>query len=205
MGEALERGLPRPISMVCELGHPTSGRIPNCLLMVALRSSKVKDRSRGGDGILVRCERRNRLRPQPDRGKLSGSAVSPSEQQFMRAVQLLAAPPDAQVAHYPAFVAVGTELALGFNETARRFLADVSCLTELQRRTVDTLDAALDELPGSDAGRTWADRDAVIHDPRWAEIRARAVAVLEAFGWPLEVPPRGDTIYIEGLGMWPER
>jgi hypothetical protein len=127
--------------------------------------------------------------------------VDASDQQFMRAVQILAAPADAQVGHYPAFVSVGNELTLDFRDSFRLFLAAATNLSDEQARAITALDSYLALLSSSEAGRYWADRDAVRNDARWNQVRAQAAAVLDAFGWAHEVPERNDNLYIEGLGI----
>ena len=125
-----------------------------------------------------------------------------NSEQLMRALQILAAPAEAQIAHYPDFVVVGDELALDFEDACRQFLPDASGLTEEQRRSIAALDMFLEELSGHDNERFWLDRSALRKDERWCEIRAKAAEVLDAFGWPHEVPPRSDATYVSGGMIW---
>jgi hypothetical protein len=114
----------------------------------------------------------------------------------MRAVQILAAPAEAQIGHYPAFVSVGDELALDFRDACRLFLAAAWDLTEEQARALAQIDQLLDDLGGSDSSRSTADRDAVRNDPRWHQVRVQAAAVLDTFGWQNELPLPSNTVYV---------
>lgn len=109
-----------------------------------------------------------------------------------QAVQALAQPSDVQESLFPKFVAVGDELALQFDDALSGFNAHHDRVTEAQRTVLNALDEYLTSLSGPKHADFWDD----LTDARWAEVRVRAASVLDAFEWPLEIPPKDGATYV---------
>ena len=128
-------------------------------------------------------------------------------QMFEWAVQALAQPAEIQRTLFPSWVVVADELALDFDHWQRTFNAHYGhLLSEEQRRAIKALDDLLDEMSGNKP-ELWTDEGCLNH-PKWSEVRRLAADVLRVFGWPLEVPPIGRSIYAQykedGTGeIWP--
>jgi hypothetical protein len=112
-----------------------------------------------------------------------------------RCVQALAADAADQVRLFPAFVMVGDELALDFEEAMRSCRPAIAGLSERKRAAIDALDQQITALSGAWNEAFWS-TDGVMSDPRWEQIRARAREVLLACGWAVEVPGPSTAIYI---------
>jgi len=115
---------------------------------------------------------------------------------FRRSVQALAQPAGMQISLFPDFACVGDELALEFDEAHRAVLASDARLSAGQQETIADLDGTLEALSGEQNAAFWLERERLYADPRWETIRRRASAVLSAFGWPDEPPPRNDAVYV---------
>jgi len=108
--------------------------------------------------------------------------------QLRLSLQLLAAPAQAQISHFPAHHVVLTdEMALDFENWAG-CVQTYWKLSGEQKAKLTVLDDLLSRLSGSVSGAFWTD-EALFRDPRWEEIRNLAKAALVSFGWPVEVPP----------------
>jgi len=129
-------------------------------------------------------------------------------QMFQWAVQALVQPPEIQRALFPSWVVVADELALDFYHLWEAFEDHFGdSLSREQREAIKALDDLLDEMSGPGKPELWTDEGCLNH-PKWWEVRRLAADVLRVFGWPLEVPPIGRTIYAQykedGTGeIWP--
>jgi hypothetical protein len=108
-------------------------------------------------------------------------------------VQALAQPATVQAALFPELAVVGDELATQFDDALGAYRASTK-LAEPAELT--QLDEYLSKLSGPEDERFWLDRTALGSDVRWQRIRDLARAVLEAFGWPYEPPPRDGATYV---------
>lgn len=112
--------------------------------------------------------------------------------QFMWALQALAQPAEVQFGLFSDFVCVGDELAIDYGNWSRWYQAHHS-LTVEQAKLLQELALLMAEIRGdawSDAGlRTLA---------IWNEVRAKAAQTLVAFGWKVEIPPSGRSLYAPG-------
>ena len=111
-------------------------------------------------------------------------------QQLCHAVQALACPAETQVTLYPSFVCKCDELALDFDASLRS--APLNTLTNEQQHSLRALDHKLKAM--SRGGRNyrdelWFDESSLCSSPHWEDVRALALVVLDAFGWPKEPPP----------------
>ena len=117
-------------------------------------------------------------------------------EQLVHALQALAAPPDAQLARYPAGTAAADELALDFDD-AWRLVA--SCqqleLAPAQRAALASVDAALSRMSGAAHARLWTP-DALRGAPEWALVRAHAARALAALDRPVAPPPPPRATYL---------
>jgi hypothetical protein len=129
-------------------------------------------------------------------------------QMFEWAVQALAQPAEIQRTLFPSWVVVADELALDFEHWKTTFITYYGhLLSEEQRQAIKVLDDLLDDMSGPGKPELWTDEGCLNH-PKWSEVRQLAVNLLRAFGWPLEVPPIGRSIYAQykedGTGkIWP--
>ena len=97
----------------------------------------------------------------------------------------------------PNFVCKADELALDFDQWKTITLDNFSReLTEDQLTCLSTLDDRLTKLTRL-GPRMWADsalRDSI----EWQGVRVCALRALEAFAWPLEIPPGHADEYVGG-------
>jgi hypothetical protein len=112
-------------------------------------------------------------------------------------VQALAQSSAVQVSLFPDFAVVGDELALQFEDALAAYRASAATDSGSQLRSLKQLDDYLNELSGPDNERFWVDRSALGTDARWQRIRDLATAVLVAFNWPDEPPPRDGATYVD--------
>ena len=103
-------------------------------------------------------------------------------------LQLLAAPAQAQLNHFPVdWIVLTDEMALNFDHWAQ-CLSTYWKPSPVQMAQLSKLDDFLRKMSGSLHPDFWTD-EALISDPRWEEARTLAKAVLVSFGWPVKVPP----------------
>lgn len=111
-----------------------------------------------------------------------------------QSLQALALPASYQSLLFPNFVATKDELLLDFDhwrEGAVRNYQD-----ELHGLRLPSLAAIAFHLElMQDQPSVWSE-DALNSHPLWQELRSLAKKSLDAFGWPLEVPPRHTHEYI---------
>ena len=111
-------------------------------------------------------------------------------QQLRQAVANLAAPAEEQVRHldrlFVSMTAGGSAEAYGNDELVEEFydifpatndMIEYGELTEAEKEAVSPLEATLTRWCGQRDGEFWS-RDALFHDPRWADIRACALRAL---------------------------
>jgi hypothetical protein len=116
--------------------------------------------------------------------------------ELRRCVQALAQPSPVQVSLFPDFAVVGDELALQFADALGAYHASGPPDERGQLRCLKQLDDYITELSGPEDERFWLDRPALGSDVRWQRIRDLARAVLVAFNWPDEPPPRDGATYV---------
>ena len=113
-------------------------------------------------------------------------------QSTLEALQLLAAPADTQLAHFPEFACVTDELALDFDHWREVYLgAFAEDLSPYQIECFDQIAARFQAL--SEGGPAfqedfWTD-EALRSSPEWERIRRIARRLLAALDWAIE-PPR---------------
>jgi hypothetical protein len=116
-------------------------------------------------------------------------------ERLKHSVQLLALPPEAQLALLPPFVCKGDELALEFDHWRKVVLHNYGKeLSVDQGSAIAELDQKLDWLTVN-GEQHWGD-EAVQTSPEWENVRRIAADVLKAFGWPAEGPPSHAHEYI---------
>lgn len=110
------------------------------------------------------------------------------------ALQVLAAPPYDQVAHYPPFDCATDEMALDYDLWLTRML-ERGALPSDQVAALTPIGAMLGDLSGTQHSAFWTN-EALNYDTRWAQIRLLAQAALNALRWPVEQPPPSPDIFI---------
>lgn len=105
-------------------------------------------------------------------------------------LQLLAASPQDQVAHYvlPEFPLKAEEMALDYGHAVVS-VREMTNLSNKQSEPLAALDQHIAEMSGEHNGDFWTDQ-ALFTDQRWDAVRAMAKAALSSFGWPNVVPPK---------------
>jgi hypothetical protein len=111
-------------------------------------------------------------------------------QQLRRSVASLAAPPEEQVRYLDESFASLTgggsaagygndELALELNDifVAANDMIDQGELTQAEKEAIQPIDLLLSQWSGEENADFWR-RQALFHDPRWAEVRACAARIL---------------------------
>jgi hypothetical protein len=127
------------------------------------------------------------MKPQPGNNANERQRDSVLDQ-FRRSLQLLAAEPQDQVAHFPIqFFSVSEEIALEFDNWAKA-VPTFWELTSEQENRLFVLDEFLEEMSGEQNENLWTDQ-ALFSDPHWNKVRLLAKKVLASFGWQKEVPP----------------
>jgi hypothetical protein len=112
--------------------------------------------------------------------------MTDSEAAFRRTVQELAQDPEVQAGLHPESASLGDELARAFDAAWRRYKGtSYNAMSPRQRGSVRELATYLENMSGEHNPEFWSDREALGCDARWADIRERARAVLEAFGWSM--------------------
>jgi ribonuclease HI len=110
---------------------------------------------------------------------------------FMRALQALAQAAQVQVELFEDGACVGEALVQRFDDAWKKLKAlGYSRLSARQRGKVRSLSAYLRKLSDQHDLVFWQELDALYEDERWQEIRVLAQAVLLAFDWKNERPPR---------------
>jgi hypothetical protein len=113
------------------------------------------------------------------------------------ALQALAAPAEMQIARFPSFVVAADELALDFVDTLLLFRQTSPALTPDQNARLEAVDALLSTMSGAARAPLWTP-DALRTAPEWVKVRAYAQATLIALGWPIDLPPPTDNVYVPG-------
>ena len=116
--------------------------------------------------------------------------------ELCRCVQALAQPASAQVSLFPDLAVVGDELALQFADALLAYQASAPPADSAQSLSLKQLDDYLSQLSGPEDRAFWLDRAALNSDVRWQRLRDLARAVLTAFRWPHEPPPRDGATYV---------
>jgi hypothetical protein len=100
-----------------------------------------------------------------------------------QALLALAAPPDEQVARFPAFVAVADELALDFDDALAVLTSPDAAWTggAGQRAALDAVDSLLEDMSRRHDETLWT-VEALQERPEWRRVRRLAAAALAAFG-----------------------
>jgi hypothetical protein len=115
--------------------------------------------------------------------------MTDTEAAFRRSVQALAQDPGVQAGLHPESESLGDELVRTFDAAWRRYKGTrYNAMSPRQRGSVRELATYLESMSGEHNPEFWSDREALGRDARWADIRQKARAVLEAFGWPIELP-----------------
>jgi hypothetical protein len=118
--------------------------------------------------------------------------------ELRRCVQALAQPAAVQISLFPDFAVVGDELALQFDDALQAYRASEPEGADRKLGSLKTLDDYLAKVSGPGDERFWQDRAALASDLRWQRVRELARAVLGAFAWPDEPPPRDGATYVTG-------
>ena len=109
-------------------------------------------------------------------------------ERLKHSIQLLACPADVQLRTLPDFVCKADELALDFDHWKDVVLDNFSSeLTPAQEASLAAINSSLSEM--TEAGPPLWTEDSVRQSDQWANTRVLAATALEAFGWPLEIPP----------------
>ncbi len=118
-------------------------------------------------------------------------------ERLKHSIQLLACPADIQLRMLPDFVCKADELALNFDNWKDVVLRNVSFdLTPAQKASLAALDSSLLEM--TNAGPPLWTEDSVRQSDEWAHTRVLAATALDAFGWPLEIPPSYAHEFVKG-------
>ena len=111
------------------------------------------------------------------------------EAEFKWALQALAQPGPVQQELLPDEDAIGQALVDRYQVAYKaRKAAGYGQFSPVQRGRLRTLAGALAGLSEEHNQAFWMDPEALASDPRWAQVREQARAVLEAFGWPADRP-----------------
>lgn len=103
-------------------------------------------------------------------------------------LQLLAAPAQAQLSHFPVdWIVLTDEMTLDFDHWLQCFTIYWKP-SHTQTDQLNKLDSFFNEMSGPSHTDFWSN-EALSSDPRWEEVRLLAKAVLTSFGWPSEIPP----------------
>jgi hypothetical protein len=116
-------------------------------------------------------------------------------ERLKHSIQLLALPPEIQLALLPDFVCKADELALDFDHW--RDVAVSNFRSEMMREelsSLQALDQSLSELTGL-GSQYWTDEQ-VRTSEKWRSIRGLAAAALSSFNWPRETPPSHADEYV---------
>ena len=106
-------------------------------------------------------------------------------QRLKHSLQALALPDQQQAQLFPTSVVVTNELVLDFDHWQSCTVGNYRTeLTESQLRSLTNLNDKIDNADQS----VWRE-DALGSHLFWIELRELAIRALEAFGWPLAVPP----------------
>lgn len=115
--------------------------------------------------------------------------------ELRRTVQALAQDAELQVASFPDFVCIGDELVMEFGDALDAFRRS-NPAADHRMAALSALDAHIDALSGAVDEDFWWDPARLRTDGAWERTRQLARAVLAAFGWPLDAPPRNGAIYV---------
>ena len=121
--------------------------------------------------------------------------------QFRWSLQALAANAEVQRSLFPGFVCKAEELALDFgqwSEVALRYFEVEDSGEHIE--AIRTLDQRLDAmgLQGVEFDEALWREEALEDRPQWEEVRKLAKLALSRFGWIVETPPYGRSIYAPG-------
>jgi len=109
-------------------------------------------------------------------------------EQLYLSLQLLAAPAQAQLNHFPVdWIILTDEMTMDFDHWLQCF-AVYWKPSRTQTDQLSKLDGFLNEMSGPSHTDFWSN-EALSSDPRWEEVRLLAKAVLASFEWPIEIPP----------------
>jgi hypothetical protein len=115
-------------------------------------------------------------------------------ERMKHSLQLLACPPEVQLGKFPDFVRPADELAEDFDNFRGAFVGNFRAeMTAEQLNCLDSIDKSFSGMNKD----SWND-DAVTNSAECQHIRYLAVKALEAFGWPLDDPPRRDHEFVPG-------
>ncbi|WP_344088887.1 hypothetical protein [Luedemannella helvata] len=133
---------------------------------------------------------------------------------MLDALQLMALPPDGQIAALPAFVATADEIALIFDEVFRAIdtryadaLFTEDQLTALRAiyRILNTMSQAPKESAAT-AHEAWVQstwtHEALRTDPRWADLRDRALSLLTMLDATPGQPRLSGITYVSETEAW---
>lgn len=126
---------------------------------------------------------------------------------FKNAVQILAAPVDAQLQYFPDFVCVTDELALDFDHWQVVFISNFGDeATREQLAALAAIDERLDSLSrgGSEFDENFWTDEALRSSARWEELRHLAARALTTFGFPVDVPINNFNDYVRAGSMKPD-
>ena len=118
--------------------------------------------------------------------------------QFRWSLQALASNAETQRSLFPDFVCKAEELALDFDHWSEVVVSACGLkFADDQAEAVRAVDRRLMamSLGGAEFDEElWTD-EALGGRPQWDELRSLAGAALASFGWPMETPPRGRSLY----------
>ena len=110
-------------------------------------------------------------------------------------VQLLASQATIQFQALPDFVCKADELALDFDHWRSVAITNYEHeFTPSQLDALDALDCKFSDLT-TGPKQQWTE-EAVSQSHEWSEVRTLAVRILDAFHWPLEIPPGYQHEYV---------
>jgi hypothetical protein len=113
-------------------------------------------------------------------------------ERLKRSLQLLACPAEIQLNKFPAFVQAPDELALDFDNFRSAFVGNFRRdMTSEQLQYLDLIAKSFDRMD-----KALFSPDGVTNSGEWRGIRDLASGALNAFGWPLDDPPRRDHEFV---------
>lgn len=135
------------------------------------------------------------------RDESDDSARPGARTQFIWCIQALACGPADQLSLFPDFVCKADELALDFDHwfgVAQSWFGDE--ITDEQLAALKAIDSHLDAMSNGGAEFTedlWYE-GALSTRKEWEDVRSLAKSALACFGWPVQKPPYGRSLYANG-------
>jgi len=111
------------------------------------------------------------------------------------ATRAIAQPAAIQLSLFPEFVEASDELALSWEQAYNEFQNDKSSHSDSQRCALENLDKYMSTISGSVFSDIWT-TEGLFYSLEWQKMRELAKVILLAMGWPDEVPPQIQDIYV---------